>query len=389
MLTPSELHQLLRELADTRVLSVYLDTRVTDPAMRNAWRPALLAELRAARALITDAAEREQFDRAAALLDDAFPAPGGLWGAPGWVAFVTAEGRRYVADLPVQPATLVAWRDGPVVSPYLRALKQHRPVAVALVESRSARVFRYAQGELEMVEELWVPLEEQSGAERLTAPATRGTSSPAARGAVGIDVAQRRRRAAFQRLANLLAARLAQIAGETGWVLIGGTPEWAGLAGAAMPRQLDGRVLVQATLDHDAPAHEVAGAARRAASALRGAQGRMLVEQLLDDGGGYGRAAVGVPAVQRALRANAVDLLLLSPDFIRAHERDAEELVRAALAGGADVEVPSGTAAQRLDRAATGLAARLRFAIDEPDRALPSDRMLHPSAGPTTSSAVW
>ena len=58
--------------------------------------------------------------------------------------------------------------------------------------------------------------------------------------------------------------------------------------------------------------------------------------------------------------------VFLSPEFIRAHEREAEELVRAALTTGAEVEVPSGSAAERLDQAATGIAARLRFAIDEP-----------------------
>ena len=67
MLTPSELHELLEELAHTRVLSVYLDTRVTDPAMRDAWRPTLQAGLRDARARITDDRELEQIDRAAAL----------------------------------------------------------------------------------------------------------------------------------------------------------------------------------------------------------------------------------------------------------------------------------------------------------------------------------
>lgn len=366
MLTPSELHELLEELAHTRVLSVYLDTRVTDPAMRDAWRPTLQAGLRDARAGITDDVELEQFDRAAAQLADPFPAPGGLWGAPGWVAFVTAEGRRYVAELPVRPATLVAWRDGPVVAPYLRALKQHRPVLVALVDSRSARLYRYAQRTLEPVEELSAPHEEPSGAERLTGPVTSATSSPAARGAVGTDVAQRRRRAAFERLAASLGARLAQLAGRTGWVLIGGTPEWARLAGTALPRHLDGRVLVSATLDHDAPADEIARAAKRAATELRGEQGRVIVDQLLDRAGGRGRAAVGVPAVQRALRAHAVDLLLLSPEYIRAHERDAEDFVRAALAGGGDVEVASGSAAEELDRATGGIAARLRFAIEGP-----------------------
>jgi hypothetical protein len=35
------------------------------------------------------------------------------------------------------------------------------------------------------------------------------------------------------------------------------------------------------------------------------------------------------------------------------------------MAAGGDVEVPSGVAAEHLDRAAGGIAARLRFAIDD------------------------
>lgn len=370
MLTSAELHRLAQELADTRVLSVYLDTRVTDPAMRHAWRPTLITGLRQARARIADHREREEFDRAAALLEEPFPAPGGVWGAPGWVAFVTAEGRRYVADLPVQPPVLVGWRDGPVLSPYLRALKQHRPVVVALVESRSARLYRYAWGRLEALDELSAPLEQPSSAERITGAATRATSTPAARGAVGTDELQRRRHSAFQRLAASLGERIAQVAGESGWVLIGGTPEWARLAGAALPRHLGGRTLVSATLHHDAPTDEIRRASKRAATELRGAEGGLLVDQLVEQAGGHGRAATGMPAVQRALRAQAVDVLLLSPEFIRTQERDAEELVRAALATGADLEIPSGSAAERLDEAASGIAARLRFAIEEP--ALPA-----------------
>jgi hypothetical protein len=366
VLTKAELHQLAHELADTRVLSVYLDTRVTDPAMRDAWRPTLITGLREARARIADDRERDDFDRAAALLEEPFPAPGGVWGAPGWVALVTAEGRRYVADLPVQPPVLVAWRDGPVLSPYLRALKQHRPVVAALVESRSVRLYRYAWGKLEALDELSAPLEQPSSAERITGPATRATSTPAARGAVGTDESRRRRRSAFQRLAASLGERIAQVAGETGWVLIGGTPEWARLAGAALPRHLAGRTLVSATLRHDAPEDEIRRAAKHAATELRGAEGGLLVDQLVEHAGGHGRAAAGMPAVQRALRAHAVDVLLLSPEFLRAQEREAEELVRAALATGADVEVPSGSAAERLDRAASGIAARLRFAIEAP-----------------------
>jgi hypothetical protein len=61
-----------------------------------------------------------------------------------------------------------------------------------------------------------------------------------------------------------------------------------------------------------------------------------------------------------------VDVLLVSPALIAEHERDAEDAVRAAIAQGADVEVPSGEAAAELDGAAAGIAARLRFPIDEP-----------------------
>lgn len=368
MLTATELQRLGQEHAGTKVLSVYLDTGVTDPAMRNAWRATLVTALREARAQITSDAERDDFDRAAALLEDPSPAPGGVWGAPGWVAFVTGEGRLHVDDLPVEPSPLVVWADGPVISPYLRALKQHRPVIVALVASDSARLYRYAWRQVEVLDERATAQEEPSGAERITAPATRATSTPAARGAVATEEAQRRRHAAFQHLAAWLSERIGELAGDSGWILLGGTPEWSRLAGEALPRQLAGRMLVSTTLDHDAHTDEIAQAAESAATELRAAEGRLLVDQIVEESGGHGRAAAGVSAVQQALGAHAVDVLLLSPEFVRAHDEDAEQMVRAALASGADVEVPSGSAAERLDQAAGGIAARLRFTIDESTR---------------------
>ena len=194
----------------------------------------------------------------------------------------------------------------------------------------------------------------------------RSASFPAPRAAVNTEAARRRRLADFERMAALLGERLARGAGADGWVLVGGTPEWAHHAFAALPRTLQGRALLSTTLAHDAPEVEIAHAARRAGSGLRAAQGAGLVRQLLDWSGGTARAVAGVPAVQRALRAGAVDVLLVSPAHIAAHERDAEDVVRAAIAQGADVEVASGEAAAELDAAAAGIAARLRFPIDQP-----------------------
>jgi hypothetical protein len=360
-MTSRELNALVRESAGTRVLTVYLDARVADPALRHAWRPALTAAVRAARATIGDEGERADFDRAAAYLEQPLPAPGGVWSAPGWVTFLTPDGPLHAADVPVQVPTLAAWRDGPVVSPYLRALKQNRPVIVTLVDSRSARFFRYAWGALTPLPDMTLAVREDL---TLTPPEFRATSSPAPRGALATERTSRRRLALFRRLAALLGARLAELAGQDGWVVIGGTPAWARLAGEALTPRFADRLLVVGSLDHDAAEREIARAAEEAATALRATHGRALLDRLLARALPQGRAEVGLPATQRALRAHAVDLLLLSPEFLRVNAGDAEDVVRAALAHGADVEVLSGDAAGFLDRVADGIAARLRFAID-------------------------
>jgi peptide subunit release factor 1 (eRF1) len=59
-----------------------------------------------------------------------------------------------------------------------------------------------------------------------------------------------------------------------------------------------------------------------------------------------------------------VDLLVLSPEFVKSEDELAEDAVRAALLQGAGVEVLSGDAVERLDEAAGGIAAKLRFALE-------------------------
>jgi hypothetical protein len=333
--------------------------------MRHSWRAALGAALQPVRNGITDEAEREEFDRAAAYLEDPWPPIDGVWGMKGWAAFLTADGARYAGSLPVQPPTLAAWRYAPVVAPYLRAFKQHRPVIIALVDSRSARIFRYALGELEELPDmaLAVPDGTEPGAQERP-PAKGGPSHPGPRGTLDTEALRKRKEASFNRLATTLAARLVELAGDDGWILVGGTREWARHAGDAIPATHAARVMVSTTLDHNAHEKEIAEAAKHAASELRSAQGHDLVDRILERSCGGGRGASGVPAVQRALQVGAVDLLVVSPHFLNRADIDVEELVRTALARGADIEVLSGTSATELDERSEGVAARLRFAID-------------------------
>lgn len=363
MFSLANVQALVRDLSTTNVLSVYVETRATDPAMRDAWRPTLSNALRDVEASLGEE-DRPEFERAQAVLEAAMPRLGGVRGAEGWVAFVTAAGACQTVDLPTQCPTLVAWREGPVIAPYMRVLKELRPVIVALVDSRSARIHRYTWGTLDELPEMALSTDEHPAAGIAPGPERRGQSVPGPRSATGTERGSRRQEAAFERLAAALAASLAELASAEEWILIGGTRQWARLAGDALPERLAGRVMVSDTLDHDATTAEITRAAQDAATALRAAHGQTLLDSLLQDAGASGRAASGVPAVQRALRAQAVDLLLLSPTFLRDDAEEAEDAVRTALLQGGDVEVLSGDAAERLDQTANGVVAKLRFALE-------------------------
>ena len=123
MPTMTQLRALVRELSTTNVLSVYLDTHATDPPMPDEWRSALGAALgEIGSALSAD--EVTEFRAAAGRLQNAALPENGSWGAPGWMALATASGVRFAAQLPVRTPTMAVWRQGPVIAPYLRVMKQ-------------------------------------------------------------------------------------------------------------------------------------------------------------------------------------------------------------------------------------------------------------------------
>lgn len=363
MLHTPELFTLARDLAHRKVLTLYVDNRVTDPARREAWRAALANELRIARNEIGDAEERAAFDRAAALLHEPIPPPGGMWAAPGWVAFATPDERILVRELPRRVKTRVAWRDGPMIVPLLRALANESVVIVALLRSREARLFRYAHGGLEMLDELRLSSGEAASASVRSARVRRaGRGYPAPRSAPETDSMQRQHGAELRRLARALAARVTLLANDDAILLVSGAPEWRRLAMEALPPRLRVRAVVSGELEANAPASAIVRAAKRARRDVQSRRGRELVSRTLGRVGH--RAVAGIPALQRALRLKAVDLLLASPHFLELEDDWAERLLQAALAQGARVEVVTGDAGALLDHLGDGVAARLRFAID-------------------------
>jgi len=361
MMQASELFTLARDLAHLKVLSVYIDNRVVDPSRRVAWRADLSSRLRNTRATIVDPVERAQFDRAAAFLEAPVPRPGGMWASPGWVAFATEDRVAVVGALSGRVETLVAWQQGAVIIPCLRAISHEAPVFVALLGSRGALLYRYERGALEYLETVDEPPSESRQRRRGLRSDRAGRGYPTPRGALETEVAHERQLAQSHRLATSVAARLGLVTGRDGCIVVGGAPQQTRFVFDALPQPLQLRAVVSSALDRAATHDAIVRGAKRAAREWRSRRGRLLVSRIFNHSGQ--RSAAGLRALEWAVYQKAVDLLLISPRFLDTERERAERLLLDALGQGATVEVLSGDAAALLNSVADGVGARLRFSV--------------------------
>jgi hypothetical protein len=354
--TREELAGLYRELHEQPVLSTYIDASERDPAERGNWRRTLERQLGELRKSLADNAERAAFDASAQHLHAALENQGAISGR-GWVGFATADGLVYGEALPVTLPALVRWERGVVVAPYLRALKQTRPVAAALVDRRRARLFRFQHGELQELNGLAAEGVEEVGA----GTSKRAAVSSGIRGATATDLAQRSADVAADRLRRRAEEALLGAAGGDGLLVVGGIIEAATPLAGALETAAPGRVQVRPGLHLDMTPAELKEELRTAASDITGRlQGRVL-NTVLDQARAGGRASLGKDETLKALDERRVDTLLLSRRLAGEHPDLADRCVGAAFEQGADVEELAGTAGERLDAEAGGIAARLRY----------------------------
>lgn len=370
MLTHVQLVTLHRSLRSERVLSVYIDGTAADPAIQRAWRLQLDHSLEDLRSWLADSSsdEREQLERCIHLLEDQLAAFTGGVGAPGWAAFITADGVRDAHQLPVPVPTLAVWSTGVCLAPYMRALKETRPVVVAVADARKVDLHRYSLGKLEKIETL-------RAHHVIDKPLHMGTPSrqgfhTGTRGTAGHDAAQRSLLTGRDRMLDEAADRILDLAGTDGWIALGGIPRVvARLAQHLSPTVAVDRVLELAALDVHASEADIAEAARAGASMLRDASDGRRVAEIADLAESGGLGVVGPAETRRALGQSCVHEMYLTHQYLEDHAATAEDAVRAALDQDALVEEVSGDAAKRLDEHG-GVAARLRFRVPEPEGAL-------------------
>lgn len=361
MLTYTELVSLSHLLRDERVLSVYIDGTAEDPASRRVWRVQLDHSLKDLRRWLEGSSHEERvvFEQCVRLLDEQLARLAGAVGAPGWVAFISDSGVHDAEPLPVPMPTLAVWSTGICMAPYIRALKQTRPVVVVVADARKAHIYRYVAGTLTPAETIH--------AHAVTEPPSHMGDPPRSgfhggtRGATGRDAAQRTLMEGTDRMVADVARTMLALAGSDGWILIGGIPH----VGAQVARALErvaGRVLHLDTLDIHATDAQIAAAAQHGASLLRDNTDLRNVSEIIDRADANGTVAVGPAATRHALGQLRVRELYFTHQYVEDHLADAEEAVRAALAQGAAIEEVSRDAAHRLD-AHGGMGARLRYVV--------------------------
>jgi hypothetical protein len=282
-----------------------------------------------------------------------------------FVVFATADLLWYGEMVSVRMPNLVRWERGIAVVPYVRGLKQERPVVVALLDSQSARVFLYRDGGMHEVADLradtFVGDLSDAGMSK------RNSLNSGFRGEMRTDAAHRVLQLNSERLVKDLTEVVGQGAGEHGFVLLGGTPEMEAAASEALPKSFDGHVLIDRSLHVEMREAEVRNAVGDVASELAKCWQVDLVQHVFDQARAKGLATMGSRETEQVLSEMRVDTLLLSRTRTGDAPDDVDRLVGIAFAGGAHVEEVSGAAGERLDLESEGIAARLRFRIGEPE----------------------
>jgi hypothetical protein len=354
--------QLQRALRDEYVLSVYIAADEHDPAQRSNWRSRLAANLNAVETSLSPEA-RPLFASAREHVDARLEAFPGFLPGHAWVVFAAVEGVHLACELPVSIPDLVRWRCGPLLGPCLQAITQERQILVVLVDSRRARLLRYRSGRISehldhRTDSYIDDLSDRHASKR--AATTSGI-----RGETATDAADRIRRRDTQRLLRLVTESVLNDDSQAS-IIIGG-PDATAAALAAMLRDASaGTVLVDPSLRVTMSAPEIQAVIEPVALSLTRAMHSGILRDVFDLARRHERGVLGLVPTLAAGELGQIDLLLLTPRFLRANEDEAEALIARAFDTGGAVDILAGEAAALLDDLAGGIAARLRFVVTPP-----------------------
>jgi hypothetical protein len=230
-------------------------------------------------------------------------------------------------------------------------------------------LYKYAMGILQPAETLH--------AQAVTEPPSHMGDAPrlgfhaGTRGTTGHDAAQHALQVGTDRMIAEATRRSTEIAGDDGWIVVGGIPQMSAHLLSALERIVPYRVLRLEALDIHATEAQVVAAAQQGASQLRDQMDLRHVREITGDAENEAIVAKRPAETREALEQGRVRELFFTAQYAENHLAEAEAAVRSAIAQGALVEEVSRAVAQRLDEFG-GIGARLRYA-------LPSDHAHEPT----------
>ena len=362
MLTYSQFANLERSARDRHVLHAYIDAGELDAVARRAWRKTLAAGIAAARKTVASAshAERAEFEQATGRLAEVTrQLPDDLEGAPGWAALVTADGVLQAGPTLRAPEAYVGWRLGIAAAPYLRALQGPADVILALIDARTADLYRLHGGGVERVGR--INAHAHVGRAAHMGDVAREGFHSGTRGTTLTDAAQRALEVGRERMLHEVAQELEGLARPSGWIVVAGTRTNANDAIKRLGRAAQKRATYMSGLSADASEAEIATAAAEGRRRLSSEREVARVAELLDRAIGRARAVVGLEEVRGAIRSGAARDVLITPAYFETHGDEAESVALDLLSHGARLSEVGGEAATRLDAEGGGIAATLRF----------------------------
>jgi stalled ribosome rescue protein Dom34 len=279
------------------------------------------------------------------------------------VGFATPDKLWYAEHVPLPMPDGVYWEDGIRVAPYVRGLKQARPVVVLVLDSRRARIFRYRSGEVVELQDCRA--DTFMGDITDVGMSKRPASHTGVRGETSTDTAQRVLDYTFERMLKYALEQVGAVMDPHSFLVVGGTNESAARAFEELPKHLQARAVQSPPLYLEIGTTELREIVEQAASQLTKRSQLELLDQVVEQAGAGGRACLGREETLKALEEMRVDTLLLSRRLIRAEPELADRCVGQALAQDAAVEELGDAGGERLDQSGGGIGARLRYQIKE------------------------
>jgi hypothetical protein len=266
----------------------------------------------------------------------------------------------------------------------MRALKERRPVVVIVADARKASIHRYHLGKADRVDVLRAQ-HSVDQAEHMGSPPRQGFHT-GTRGTAGRDAAQRALLQGRDRMIAEAVDRAQELAGEDGWILVGGIKRVAARLAQLLELLAPGRVTEVGSLDIHSSEAVIAEVARTRASELRDVEDYRRLAEILDLAGAHGLGAVGPADTRLALEQASVRDLFVTRRYLEDHAAEAERVIRIALNQDAFVEEVSGRAAERLNQHG-GMAAALRFRASGMEHAGASNKLRDPARNRVPSAA--